>query len=140
MHKKRLERLTMNNIHFTKGWTLVELMITVAIIGLLASIAIPAYNGYISTADTGVIRANAETLAGFEDIYFYESGTYLAGTYEPPATDDLTVPLGWVPASDQDNFKYVVAVGACGDIRQCMTVTVSSIDNPTATLAVVNRP
>lgn len=131
----------MNKAYNSQGWTLVELMVTVAIVGLLASVAVPTYNDYITTSQHGTARANAEQLALFEEAYFYENGSYKAGTFDPStSTDQLTGPLEWVPSGDRDIFRYEVTTGSCtAPVTQCYSITVTMIASPAITQT-ISRP
>jgi len=65
-----------------KGFTLTELLIVVAIIGILAAIAIPGYIGQQKRAERTKAFVDLEGLRILEEQYYAERGTYIpdAGT------------------------------------------------------------
>jgi len=62
---------------YSHGFTLVELMIAIAIISVIAAIAIPAYNGYITEARIAAARSNIDSLRLFLEDYRLDNGTYV---------------------------------------------------------------
>ncbi|VAX21417.1 hypothetical protein MNBD_NITROSPINAE01-39 [hydrothermal vent metagenome] len=63
-----------------KGFTLVELLIVVAIIGVLAAIAVPAFSSYRAKAFCSAIQADLANIAIGQESYYYENETYLPTT------------------------------------------------------------
>ncbi len=69
-----------------KGFSLMEVMITVVIVGILAAIAIPSYTGYVTRTRRAEAVSALMAVALYEEKAMAESGNYqtedvLVGTY-----------------------------------------------------------
>ena len=58
----------------SQGFTLVEIMIVVVIIGLLAAMAIPAFQKVRTSSQDKAVLNNARQMAAAADQYFLENG------------------------------------------------------------------
>ena len=67
----------------TEGFTLIELMIVVAIIGILASVAIPSFSRYQNRARRSEALANLSSLGRAQKSYFAEFGLFVGAEMVP---------------------------------------------------------
>lgn len=81
----------MNN----KGFTLIELMIVIVIIGLLATMATPKLTGFSAKAKLTEIPLAASTYDRLQESYYFESGNLGKGS-----------DFNWLPPKTKNNIEY----------------------------------
>ena len=77
----------MKNRNSKKGFTLVEIMIVVVIIGLLAAMAIPAFNKVRTSSQDKTITNNLRQLSAAAQQYFLEEGVTSVASASLVGTD-----------------------------------------------------
>lgn len=88
-----------------RGFTLIELMITVAIVGILATVAYPSYTHYIRKGKRATAQAALMELASKEQTYLLDRRIYTA---------NLTS-LGFIAPKEIEN-DYTFAIDSISDV------------------------
>jgi type IV pilus assembly protein PilE len=73
------------------GFTLIELLVTVFIIGVLAAVAMPAYQNYVTNGKRKQAEAVMLNLSQMEERYYTNNYAYYPVSSVPPTAD----PQGW---------------------------------------------
>lgn len=95
------------------GYSLIELMITVAIVAIIAAVAIPAYQGYIKSSHFAAARLNAQSLQLFLEDFFLDNDQYLPSSVTSGSNlnkSQLNSNFGWSPDGDENKYTYTVTV------------------------------
>lgn len=115
MYQKFMKMMNRKN---KKGFTLVELMVVVVIIGILVAIAIPVYNNVTTNAQQKACWANQRTIEGAAAMYVADNpGKTLADV------NDMTLLVG--------PTKYIKAEPKCGGASYTIAAGVVTCGNAT---------
>ena len=98
-------------LHSKKAFTLIELMIVVAIIGILAAIAVPNFVKFQCRSKQSEAKGNLKALYVSQEAFRAESDTYANITTIPTGTvaTNITNSIGFVPKGGKLRYSYAAA-------------------------------
>mgnify|MGYP000253326561 CR=1 FL=1 len=102
----------------SKGFTLIELMIVIAIIGILAAIAIPQFSAYRTRSFNSASQSDLRNAATAQEAYFVDESTYCNST---------TILIGATYGLYLSD-KVIFTIGSGGDETYRMTTSNTSGD------------
>jgi type IV pilus assembly protein PilE len=106
-----------------RGFTLIELMITVAIIGLLASVALPSYSSYIARARRADARTQLLQAAQFMQRFYAANDSYSSDRAGNDVISAMPANLKKSPSDGTAVYQLNTSISTAGNYTATVTVS-----------------
>jgi type IV pilus assembly protein PilE len=106
-----------------RGFTLIELMITVAIVGILAAVAYPSYREYVAKSRRAEAQALLMQSSQWMERFYAENFSYSANTAGVAVTDATMFPARYSQSPASGTAAYTITVVAATATTFTVTAT-----------------
>lgn len=99
-----------------RAFSILELMLVLAVSAILSTVAVVLYQDYVETARLGVLDASIASIEPFQEAHNLRYGSYGEGSWRFVDDDDESLfdTIGWRPSADNTDLMVKVTLTESG--------------------------